>query len=136
MISGRVLVVDDQHTHRMMLGAILMGLGLDVVSVDSGALAIDRLTLEPKSFDLVILDWEMPGMNGLETIKEIRSLQVSNDWKHIPVLAFTSNQRDGDMEKCMSAGMDDYLPKESLLPKWQETLLEKLKNLIPQGNLD
>ena len=136
MISGRVLVVDDQHTHRMMLGAILMGFGLDVVSVDSGALAIDRLTLEPKSFDLVILDWEMPGMNGLETIKEIRSLQVSNDWKHIPVLAFTSNQRDGDMEKCMAAGMDDYLPKESFLPKWQKMLLAKLKCLIPQDNLD
>lgn len=134
MISGRVLVVDDQHTHRMMLGAILMGFGLDVTSVDSGVLAVDRLTLEPESFDLVILDWEMPGMNGLDTIREIRSRQASNDWKHTPVLAFTSNQRDGDMEKCMEAGMDDYLPKESLLPKWQETLLAKLKELIPQGD--
>ncbi|MGH1378755.1 MAG: response regulator [Alphaproteobacteria bacterium] len=135
MVDGRVLVVDDQHTHRMMVGAILMGFGLDVSSVDSGELAVDRLSLEPEAFDLVILDWEMPGMDGLETVREIRTRQEANGWKHIPVLAFTSNKRDGDIEKCIEAGMDDYLHKESLLPKWQEILLEKLKELIPQDKV-
>lgn len=131
-MNGHIMVVEDQHTHRMMMGAILMDLGLKVTSVNNGTVAIDRLTLTPDAFDLVIMDWEMPDMNGLETVQEIRVREKKGGWKHIPVLAFTSNQRDGDMEKCIAAGMDDYLPKESFLPKWQALLLEKLNKWIPQ----
>lgn len=131
-MKGHVLVVEDQHTHRMMMGAILMDLGLDVTSVDNGALAIFKLETALESFDLVIMDWEMPEMNGLEAVRQIRLREEKEGLRHIPILAFTSNQRDGDKEKCIEAGMDDYLPKEAWLPKWQSLLLEKLNKWIPQ----
>lgn len=129
-MKGHVLVVEDQHTHRMMMGAILMDLGLDVTSVDNGALAILKLEADSAAFDLIIMDWEMPEMDGLETVREIRLRQVKDGWHHIPVLAFTSNQGEGDMDKCLEAGMDDYLPKKAWLPKWQPLLLEKLSKWI------
>lgn len=74
-MNGHILIVEDQHTHRMMMGAILMDLGLDVTSVDSGALALMKLKAYPDVFDLIIMDWEMPEMSGLETVRIIRSLQ-------------------------------------------------------------
>lgn len=49
------------------------------------------------------------------------------------MLAFTSHQRDGDVEKCIESGMDDYLPKEAHLPKWRSLLLEKLDEWLPQN---
>ena len=66
-------------------------------------------------------------LDGLEAVREIRTRQVKEGWPHVPVLAFTSNKRDGDEEKCLAAGMDDYLPKEIFMPKWRQTLREKLE---------
>jgi len=129
-MQGHILIVEDDLTHRGLTEEILLSMGLKVTSVDNGFAALDKLDLDPNAIDLVIMDWEMPEMDGLETVRNIRQRQMKNGWPHIPVLAFTSNKRDGDEEKCLAAGMDDYLPKEIWLPKWQPLLLEKLEKWL------
>lgn len=136
-MKGHILIVEDEQVHRILMEGILSDLGLTVTPVDNGFAALDKLESNPEAFDLIIMDWEMPDIDGLETVREIRSRQVKNGWAHIPVLAFTANKRDGDMKKCLAAGMDDYLPKEIFLPKWNLTLLEKLEKwLAVDGILD
>ena len=129
-MEGHVLVVEDEHTHRALTEEILVSLGLKVTSVDNGFAALDKLEVSPENFNLIIMDWEMPEIDGLETVRQIRARQVKDGWPHIPVLAFTSNKREGDEEKCLAAGMDDYLPKQIWLPKWQPLLLEKLEKWL------
>jgi len=129
-MKGHILIVEDDHTHRGLTEEILLSLGLKVTPVDNGFAALDKLAIAPESFDLIIMDWEMPEMDGLEATRQIRSRQIKEGWKHTPILAFTSNKREGDAEKCMAAGMDDYLPKEIWLPKWQPLLLEKLEKWL------
>lgn len=129
-MSGHILVVEDDHTHLALTEQILSSLGLRITSVDNGFAALDKLAVAPDAFDLIIMDWELPEMDGLEAVRKIRNKQVSDNWPHIPVIAFTSNKRDGDMKKCLAAGMDDYLPKEIWLPKWQAILLEKLEKWL------
>lgn len=129
-MRGHILLVEDDYTHRIMTEEILKGMGLTVTPADNGYAALAKLENMTDTFDLVIMDWEMPEMDGLDTTREIRTRQIKEDLPHIPVLAFTSNQREGDMEQCLAAGMDDYLPKEIWLPKWQPLLLEKLEKWI------
>ena len=129
-MEGHILIVEDEQTHRALTEEILLSLGLKVTPVDNGFAALDKLEVAPESFDLIILDWEMPEMDGLETVRQIRARQVKDGWPHIPVLAFTANKREGDEETCLAAGMDDYLPKEIWLPKWQPLLLEKLEKWL------
>ncbi len=125
-MKGHVLIVEDEQTHRALTEEILLELGLKVTPVDNGFAALDKLETGHALFDLIILDWEMPGIDGLETARKIRARQVEDDWPHIPILAFTANKREGDKEKCLAAGMDDYLSKEIFMPKWRPLLLEKL----------
>ena len=129
-MNGHVLIVEDEQTHRALMEEILLDMGLKVTVADNGFTALEKLRISPEAFDMVILDWEMPEMDGLETVRKIRERQVEEGWPHIPVLAFTANKRDGDAEKCLAAGMDDYLSKEIFLPKWRAALIEKLKNWL------
>lgn len=133
-IKGHVLIVEDEQMHRALMTEILLSIGLEVTVADNGMTALDKLDLGHNAIDLIILDWEMPEMDGLETIRKIRELQVSGGWEHMPVLAFTCNKREGDKEKCLAAGMDDYLSKEIWLPKWREKLLEKLEGWLSIEN--
>ncbi len=129
-MKGHILIVEDEQTHRTLTEKILRDLGLQVTPVDNGFAALDKLDVTPEAFDLIIMDWEMPEMDGLETVRKIRARQIKNSWAHIPVIAFTANKRDGDMEQCLAAGMDDYLSKEIFLPKWRIILLEKLEKWL------
>ena len=129
-MKGHVLVVEDDFSHRLIVEELLSDMGLTVTAVDNGFAALDKLETGHRLFDLVVLDWEMPEIDGLETVRKIRARQLEQGWPHIPVLAFTGNKREGDEEKCLAAGMDDYLPKECWLPKWQPLLHEKLEKWL------
>jgi CheY-like chemotaxis protein len=100
-----VLVVDDDAVNRRLCVLQISRLGLEVEAVDGGDEAVSRCA--KKSFAAVLMDVQMPGMDGLEATRRIRAL----DSHRMPIIAFTANVMPDDREKCLAAGMDDYLSK-------------------------
>lgn len=117
-----IMVVDDDRTHRSLMNEIVEGAGFKVITADSGQSAIDHLHNYGENVSLILLDYEMPGMNGVETVKEIREGQNKGSWPRIPVIAFTANREDESKEQCLAAGMDDFLSKEVWMPRWKSDL--------------
>ena len=104
---GRVLVVDDSELNRLVAVGILDLLGYAPMAVDSGRQALSAV--EDGSFDAVLMDVQMPGMDGYQTTAELRRLEGNR--RHTPVIAMTATATDGERERCIAAGMDDYLSK-------------------------
>ncbi len=103
----RVLVVEDNRVNRLVAEKMLTRLGCEVECVDSGEKAIRRLA--ENHYDLVLMDVNMPGMDGLETTRRIR--EQENGRRHTVIIAMTARAMDGDRELCLKAGMDDYISK-------------------------
>jgi signal transduction histidine kinase/CheY-like chemotaxis protein len=107
----RILAADDIPTNREMLRRLLQHLGYRTQLASNGAEAVEALRLQP--FDLILLDVEMPVMNGLAAAREI--IRQNPDATRRPKLvALTANAQSGDRERCLAAGMDDYLAKPVL----------------------
>jgi CheY-like chemotaxis protein len=118
----RLLVADDIPTNREMLRRLLQHLGYKCQMAVNGAEAVAAVRLQP--FDLVILDVEMPVMNGLAAAREI--VRLNPDASRRPKLvALTANAQSGDREKCIAAGMDDYLTKP-VLPAHIEACFQRM----------
>jgi len=105
-ISGKILVVEDNKSNQMLMSMLLDDFGLDSEIANDGLEAIKAI--KESKYDLILMDENMPNMNGIEATKEIRLLK---DVKQIPIIAVTANALKGDKEKFIEAGMDDYLPK-------------------------
>jgi two-component system sensor histidine kinase BarA len=106
---GRILVVDDSESNRLLALLQLDRLGFDAVAVDSGWVALDRLAEEP--FDLVLLDGMMPGLDGPGTAREIRRREASAGLLRMPIVALTASILPEDRALVLEAGMDDHLAK-------------------------
>jgi PAS domain S-box-containing protein len=120
-LRGRVLVVEDHPVNQKVLAHQLREMGLQFVLAASGREALDILARE--RFDLVLMDWQMPEMDGLEATRRIRALP--GDAGLIPVVALTANASSGFREACLAAGANDYLSKPyteaalaALLAQW------------------
>ncbi|MFT7128923.1 MAG: PAS domain S-box-containing protein [Gammaproteobacteria bacterium] len=107
--NGRILVVDDNAINRSVAQYQLEDFGLDVELAKNGEEALRILKRQP--FDLVLMDCQMPVMDGLEATRLIRDSQSIVLDRAIPIIAMTANAIKGDREKCLAAGMDDYIPK-------------------------
>lgn len=133
-LSGRrVLLVDDDPLNRDVAHEHLTSLGLDVLMATNGAEALQCLALE-KEIDLLLLDVHMPVMDGLETVKRLRP-----DYPGLPVIALTASNLAVERERCLAAGMSDFLAKpidprhlEAMLERW---LCRTLERQTPRGNL-
>jgi signal transduction histidine kinase/DNA-binding response OmpR family regulator len=117
----RVLVVDDRAANRAVAQGMLDDLGYTVETVESGAEAIARCAEKP--FDAVLLDSEMPGLDGRETCRRLRRQETGG--RHVPVIAITAHTGPEEHEACRAAGMDDCLVKPfqaadlaALLDRW------------------
>ena len=108
-LEGRVLVVEDNPVNSRVAAAMVEGLGLEVATVASGADAIDALASEP--FDLVLMDMQMPGMDGPEATRLVRAEESRALDPRVPVVALTANVLDEHRDECFAAGMDDFLSK-------------------------
>ncbi|MEO1293036.1 MAG: response regulator, partial [Pseudomonadota bacterium] len=115
-----VLVVDDNPTNQKLVAAQLIGQGIEVVGVENGAQALDRLRHRAPS--LILMDLRMPVMDGLEATRRIRAMDAP--LADLPIIAMTANAMHGDRETCLAAGMDDYLSK----PLDLEVLVEKVNH--------
>ncbi|MDB5805644.1 MAG: Response regulator receiver:ATP-binding region, ATPase-like:Histidine kinase N-terminal [Betaproteobacteria bacterium] len=107
--SGTVLVVEDNEINRKFAEALLRKLGYGYRSVGNGREALDAL--ERDAYDLVLMDCMMPEMDGYEATLRLRAREQANNAAPMPVIALTASASSGDLEKCMAAGMDDYLSK-------------------------
>ncbi len=114
-----VLVVDDHPINRKTAGLVLEKLGYRVSTAENGLEALDMLRVE--NFAMVFLDVQMPVMDGYETSRTIRAM--GGRFSDLPIIALTANAMESDRERCLAAGMTDYLPKP--LPK--DRLLAILK---------
>jgi Amt family ammonium transporter len=110
----RVLVVDDNEVNRLVAGEILRSAGYLVAFCEDGAQAIEKIGSE--QFDAVLMDCEMPRLDGIEATRMIRDLERADRLSHLstrplPIIALTAQAIRGDREKCLEAGMSDYITK-------------------------
>ncbi|NMQ29567.1 response regulator [Candidatus Accumulibacter phosphatis] len=125
-LVGRVLIAEDNPVNQQVALAMLESLGLRCSLADNGRLAVERL--QEEAFDLVLMDCQMPEMDGFEATAEIRARQGDGRLRgRLPIVALTANAVDGDRERCLAAGMDDYLSK----PFSRERLLATLRRWLP-----
>ena len=104
-----VLVAEDNTVNQIIIEAMLKQLGHSITLVGNGRDALKSLAQE--SFDVVLMDCNMPEMNGLEATQFLRAGAAGVRDVRVPVIALTANAMDGDRERCLAAGMNDYLTK-------------------------
>jgi CheY-like chemotaxis protein len=106
--SLRILLVDDDRVNQRLTLRILEKQGHQVAVASDGLQALN--VLERKSFDVILMDVQMPGMDGFEATGRIRKKE-ENTGGHQPIIAMTAHALAGDRERCLAAGMDDYVAK-------------------------
>jgi CheY-like chemotaxis protein len=118
-----VLVVEDVILNQLLIKIILLDFGFDIEIADNGQIAVDLL--QNNEYDIVLMDLQMPVMNGFETTSYIRNVLNSK----IPIIALTADVTTADVEKCISVGMNDYISKpideQLLFGKINKHLLKK-----------
>ncbi len=106
----KILLVEDNLLNQKVVGFHLKKKNYDVISVTNWRDALEEV--KSNSLDLILMDIMLPEMNGFEITAEIRKWEKSKGLnKGIPIIALTANTLDNDKEKCLQAGMDDFLPK-------------------------
>ena len=106
--SGQILVAEDNPNNQLLIKIVLQKLGLDVTIVENGQLAVEKYQNE--KYDLIFLDINMPVMDGLTALKLIREYEKEIQ-RYTPIVALTANTINGDREKYIDEGMDNYLSK-------------------------
>ncbi len=125
-LSARVLLVEDNPVNTLVAKKYLVKLGLTVDAVENGFAAIEALS--QVKYDLVFMDVQMEGMDGYETTRKIRN---STDKRHnpsVPIIAMTAHAMQSDREKCLAAGMDDYVSKPVEFTILSQTIAKWLPN--------
>ncbi|MDF1592148.1 MAG: response regulator [Desulfobacterales bacterium] len=120
----RILVVEDTPFNQKFIQRLLNRWGHQAVIVENGIKAVEAVTKQ--SFDIILMDVQMPKMDGFEATAEIRKLEAQTG-NHIPIIAMTAHAMKGDRERCLAAGMDDYISK----PISSDALQNMIAELVP-----
>jgi CheY-like chemotaxis protein/HPt (histidine-containing phosphotransfer) domain-containing protein len=120
----RVLLVDDVATNQAVGAEMLNELGIEPVLASDGRTALREI--KKSDFDLVLMDCQMPMMDGYAATEIIRAQEKVEGSEHLPIIALTANAMKGDREECISAGMDDYLAKPITLDSLRRILSQWL----------
>jgi CheY-like chemotaxis protein len=119
--SVRILLAEDNPVNQKLATIMLTKAGYTVTVVANGKLAVDAFTEKPNGFDTILMDIQMPEMDGYEATRHLRQQGFSK----IPIIAMTANAMKGDKELCLAAGMSDYITKPikreivfQILEKW------------------
>jgi CheY-like chemotaxis protein len=120
--GARVLLVEDNLINQEVASGLLRSAGVEVLVAGDGQQALEMINQH--RFDLVLMDMQMPVMDGLTATRAIRA---RSDWRHLPVVAMTANAMPADREACLESGMDDFVAK----PIEPEILMRALVRWIP-----
>ena len=123
--AARVLLVEDNLVNQKVAKGLLRRIGFEVDLAEDGETAVARST--EKDFDLILMDVQMPRMDGIAATRAIRTREAAQRGRRVPIVAMTANAELGDRDDCLAAGMDDYLPK----PFTMETLRGVMTRWLP-----
>ena len=123
----KILVAEDTPFNQKFVARLFERWQLSAVMVENGREAVDKMA--EQSFDMVLMDVQMPQMDGFEATRLIRQKEAENDQPHIPIIAMTAHAMKGDMERCIKAGMDGYVSK----PIAPELLKAEIIKFSPVG---
>jgi two-component system, sensor histidine kinase and response regulator len=123
----RILVAEDQQVNWMLVERMLSKRGEVAFNAPDGHRALEMIA--SGDYDLVLMDCQMPGLDGYDTAREIRRREAGGHGTRIPIIAMTANAMLGDRELCLEAGMDDYIPKPISL----DVLNQTLDRWLPSG---
>jgi len=132
LFAGRVLMADDAPANRLVNERLLARLGVEVRAVEDGAQAVEA-ALGGWAPDLVLMDLQMPGMDGLEATRRVREDEARAGRRRVPIVALTAAAFDADRQRCLDAGMDGYLSKPILLAALRAELARWLPGRAQDG---
>jgi PAS domain S-box-containing protein len=124
-LTGRILVVEDNATNRIVIQSMLRKMGLEVVMAEDGQQGVAAVQGQA-AFDLVIMDIQMPVMDGRSATRAIREWEGREQRARLPVIALTADAYEADCQQALAAGMDDFLTKPVLYEALRATLLRWL----------
>ena len=127
------LVAEDNPINQKLINSILTGLGLDVALANNGKEALELRKHD--EYDIIFMDIQMPVMGGIEATKEILNYEDIENKKHVPIVALTANALQGDREKYLAAGMDNYLSKPIEIADLKNVIKEYLSHKVVDPNL-
>jgi two-component system, sensor histidine kinase and response regulator len=123
-LLGRVLFAEDNPLNREVASVMLQKMGITLMMANNGQEVLNLISQE--KFDLILMDCQMPVMDGFEATRQLRAREAALNVPRIPIIAVTANAISGDREYCLSLGMDDYLSK----PFSQEQLYDMLSRWL------
>ncbi len=126
-LHGRALLVEDNPVNAKVAGRLLSLFGIEVEMAADGSIALEKLA--SGHFDLILMDCQMPVMDGYTATRKRREDETARGLPRIPIIAMTANAMIGDREKCLASGMDDYLTKPLNRQLLQKTLVHWLSKL-------
>lgn len=130
--SERILIVEDHKINQEVAVLQLRNMGFEAEVASTGKQALQMV--QDNTYSLILMDCQMPEMDGFEAARNIRKLE-EHSGKRVPIIAITAHALDGSREKCVSAGMDDYLSKPVDVKKLT-VLVDKWLNVKSQANLN
>lgn len=119
-MSARILLVEDDQLNRFALRKLLEKSGYSVIEAEDGRLALEILEREP--VDCILMDVQLPVLNGVEATQTIRTHDGSRYDPRVPIIALTAYAMPGDREKFLDFGMDDYLAKPVTIQQLEDVL--------------
>jgi len=132
--KGKILIVEDNLTNQALISHIMDDLGLEFVIKNNGLEAFE--SFKETKYDLVLMDINMPVLDGVESFKKIKEYELDNKLSHTPVIAVTANAIKGDKEQFLNLGMDDYLSKPLSTTKLHTILDEYLDNKTDSSSIN
>jgi len=116
----RLLAAEDNPTNQQVLAAVMESLGIDIDIVSDGQKAVDAWRVG--GYDLILMDIQMPIMDGIDAAREIRAIEVAEQRKRIPIVALTANALTHQVEEYMQVGMDGHVAKPIEIAKLYEAI--------------
>lgn len=123
VLSGHVLIVEDNKTNQMLLGMILDDLGITFDTANDG---VEAVSMYHAQYNAILMDENMPNMDGIEATQRIREIEANKNFPHIPIIAVTANALSEDRQRFLDAGMDEYISK----PYTEEDIISALKKVL------
>lgn len=131
-----ILVVEDDKVNQKVAKNLLQGLGCKVSLADNGIISLDMLS-DKNDFDLIFMDMQMPELDGISTTNRIRQIEKENNTKPIYIIALTANANKEDRERCLQAGMNDFLSKPITIEVCEQAVLNwEAKHLSNSNNFN